>query len=155
MVVMSDVLLLACYPDASHVDVPAVYVPALGFVGYKTLRVRAPLHDLNFGKADAFLIAACGGQAADHHELDQLLSLVGELFALRKLEAVFGRGNVLVGKRLEKDLQLVLPKFLFARLVEEGKVADMVHKDVAKDGQLRVFGLDLATVGSEGGAEAL
>lgn len=49
-----------------------------------------------------------------------------------------------VRKGLEEDLQLVLPEFFLARLVEEGEVADMVDEDVAEDGEFGVDGGDFA-----------
>ncbi len=41
-------------------------------------------------------------------------------------------------------LQFVLPKLLLPRLIEKGKLADMMDEDVSQDGQLRVQGGDLA-----------
>ena len=54
---------------------------------------------------------------------------------------------MLVRKGLEEDLQLVLPEFLLAGLVQEGEVADMVDEDVAQD---REFGVDEAVQGGWG-----
>lgn len=52
-------------------------------------------------------------------------------------------------------MKSVLPKLLFLRLVEKGKVADMVHKDVAEDGELRVDRGDFAEGTAERGSKAL
>lgn len=62
---------------------------------------------------------------------------------------------MLVRKGLEEDLQLVLPEFLLAGLVQEGEVADMVDEDVAQDREFGVDGGDLSVFGFEGGAEAV
>lgn len=51
-------------------------------------------------------------------------------------------------------LQLVLPELLLLRLVEKGKFADMVHKDVSKDWKLRIKRRHLAKVRLEGRAES-
>lgn len=53
------------------------------------------------------------------------------------------------------NLQFVLPKLLLLGLIEKGKIANMVNKDVSQDGQLRVQGGDFANVGFERGAESL
>lgn len=34
------------------------------------------------------------------------------------------------------DLKLILPKFLFARLVKEWEIPNVMNKDIAQDGQL-------------------
>lgn len=43
-------------------------------------------------------------------------------------------------------LQLILPELLLPGLVEKGKVANMVDKDVTEDWKLRVEGRDLTDV---------
>ena len=50
-------------------------------------------------------------------------------------------------------LQLILPKLLLLGLVEKGKLADMVDKDVSEDGQLGVERRHLPKVGLEGCAK--
>lgn len=60
-----------------------------------------------------------------------------------------------VRKGLEEDLQLVLPEFFLAGLVQEGEVADMMNEDVAQDGEFGVNGGNFAVFGFEGGAEAV
>jgi hypothetical protein len=56
---------------------------------------------------------------------------------------------------LTYHLQLVLPKLLLLGLVEEREVADMVDEYEAQQGELRVLGRNLASVGAKGRAEAL
>lgn len=51
-------------------------------------------------------------------------------------------------------LQLVLPEFLLAGLVEKRKLADMVDKDIAQERKFRVDRRDLANIRLEGSAEA-
>ena len=43
-------------------------------------------------------------------------------------------------------LQLVLPKLLLLRLVQEREIADVVYEDVAKDGEFRVLWSDFAGI---------
>jgi len=52
-------------------------------------------------------------------------------------------------------LQLVLPELLLPRLVEEGKVADMVNEYVSKYGKLRFLWRYLAALRSKRCAEPL
>jgi hypothetical protein len=42
------------------------------------------------------------------------------------------------------DLELVLPKLLLLRLVEEWELADMVDEDISQDWKLRIKGGDFA-----------
>jgi hypothetical protein len=50
-------------------------------------------------------------------------------------------------------LQLVLPKLLLARFVQEGEISDMVNKDIPKDRQLGFLRRDLAVRRFEWGTE--
>jgi hypothetical protein len=52
-------------------------------------------------------------------------------------------------------LELILPELFLFGLVEEGKVSHMVNKNVAKEGQLRVLGRNLARIRAKWRAEAL
>jgi hypothetical protein len=52
-------------------------------------------------------------------------------------------------------LQLILPELLLLGLVQERKVADMVYKHVAKNGQLRVLWRNFTRIRPEGRAKAL
>lgn len=53
------------------------------------------------------------------------------------------------------SLQFVLPKLLLPRLVQEGEIADMVHKDISEQWQFRVLRLDLACIGFKRRTESL
>ena len=60
---------------------------------------------------------------------------------------------------MERDcthhLQFVLPELLLLRLIQKRELADMMHKDISQNRQLRVKRADLAKLGLEGGAETL
>lgn len=51
-------------------------------------------------------------------------------------------------------LKLVLPELLLPSPVEEGKVANMMHKNISQYGKLRLLGSNLAVVRLEGGTES-
>lgn len=154
MLVVADVPLDVRYAHACNVDIPAIDVVPLGYGGHDAAVNGVAVDDFELREPYPLLEARRRADARDHHELDQLLRLEGELAALRLLEAVLGRGDILGGEGLEEDLELVLPKLLLAGLVEEGELAHVVDEDVAQYRQLRVQGRHLAVLGLEGGAEA-
>lgn len=177
MLVVSNSMLDGADVHTGHVDIPAVDVVALRQGMHEARVDGVAVDDLNLGEADTLLKARGSLDARHHHQLDELLAFCCELPTFGFFESIFGRGNVLGRKRFEEllwrgkqafnagsslggvaatyHLQLVLPKLLLAGLVEEGKVANMVNEDVAKDGQLGVEGRDFADVRLEGRAEAL
>lgn len=52
-------------------------------------------------------------------------------------------------------MKLILPELLFARLIEEWEIANMVDEDVAQNWQFGVDWRNLTKFRSKGGAEAL
>ena len=52
-------------------------------------------------------------------------------------------------------LKLILPELLLARLIKEGKVANMVDEDVSQNGQFGLLRGDFTVIGSKWRAEAL
>lgn len=154
MFVRSDISLNLDDSHTSHIHIPAVDVVPL-WLGMQQPRVNGIAIDhFQLGEPNPLLEARRSRDARDHHKLDELCGLARQLPTLSLLQAVLGGRDVLAGKGLEEDLQLVLPKLLLAGLVEEGKLAHMVHEDEAEDGQFGVVGSHFAKVGFEGGAEA-
>lgn len=88
--------------NAGDVDVPTVDVVPLGCVVQDTGVNGVAVDDLDLGEADALLEAGRGGDAGDHHQLDELPGLDGQLPPLRLLQAVLGGGDLLSRKRFEK-----------------------------------------------------
>lgn len=154
MLVVANVALDGCYAHTGHIDVPAVDKVALGHGAQDTSIDRIAVHDFELGKSDALFKTGRSADTRDHHQLNKLLGLHGQLAALSLFEAVFGRRYVFRSKGLEEHLQLVLPKLLLFRLVEEREFANMVDKDVAEDREAGLERRDLANIGSEGCAES-
>lgn len=127
----------------------------LGHIRQNPILIRPPIHNLHLRKLYPLLIPRRRRNSRHHHQLHQLLTFPRQFASLGLFQAVLGRGDVFVRKGLEEDLQLVLPEFLLAGLVQEGEVADMMDEDVAQDGEFGVNGGDFAVFGFEGGAEAV
>lgn len=79
---------------------------ALGDINEQPLFISTAIHHLHFREADTFFIAGRGGDAGDHHELDQLLTLQRQLAPLRFFVPVFAGGYVFVREGLEELLCL-------------------------------------------------
>ena len=115
-------------------------------------------------RSDPLFVARRRGNSRDHHELHELLAFPGQLPALCLLQTIFRRRHMLIREgfqelqplrvspyrthsKMEKetyDLQLILPKLLLTRLVEEWKVAHMVNENIPQNGQFRIHGRNLA-----------
>lgn len=173
MLVVADVTLDGDDAHSGHVDVPAVDKVAFGHGAQDTGIDGIAVDDFELGESDPLFKARGCAHTRYHHEFNKLLGLHGQLATLGFFEAVFGRRDVFRSKRFEEltvrtehcsdkygrtlcthHLQLVLPKLLLLGLVEKGKLADMVDKDVAEDGETGVERRDLANVGAEGRAES-
>lgn len=128
---------------------------SVGHICQNSILIRPSIHNLHFRKLYPLLIPRRRRNPRHHHQLHQLLTFPRQFASLGLFEPVLGRGDVLVRKGLEEDLQLVLPKFLLAGLVQEREVADMVDEDVTENGEFRIDGGDFAVFGLEGGAEAV
>lgn len=115
---------------------------------------RISVYHLHLGEANSLLEAGRRGDSGHHHEFHEFLTLPRQLATLSLLEAILGRRDILACERLEKHLQLVLPKLLLPRLVEEREFAHMVYKDESEDREFGIVGGDLTQVGLEGGSEA-
>lgn len=154
MLVRSNLALHIDDPYTSHVYIPAIDVIPLRLTMQHAGVNSIAIDHLQFREPDPLLEARRSRDARDHHKLDELLRLPRQLPTLSLLQAVLRGRNVLARKRFQKDLQLVLPEFLLAGLVEEGELAHMVYEDEAEDGQLGVVGRYFAEFGLEGRAEA-
>lgn len=155
VLVVSDVAL-----DRSDANAGYIYVPAVDVVSFRECVHNAPvdgvaIYNFDFRKLDALFEPGRGGNAGNHHQLNQLLRLDGQLPPLRFLQTVFGGGNLLRGKRFEKDLEPVLPKLLLLSLVEKREIANMVDKDVSQNRQLGFLGRHFALFRLERRTEAL
>lgn len=98
----SDMPLGTDKSDASHVDIPAVYLMAMRGIDDQTLLVCSSVDYFHFGETDALFVTRGSWDSRDHHKFDQFLGLGSELPSLGLLKPVFGAGNALVGEALEE-----------------------------------------------------
>jgi hypothetical protein len=67
------VLLYRRGPHSRYVNVPAIYGMPAGRIHGKASLVRSSIHDLHLCEAYPLLVARCGRNTRDHHELNQLV----------------------------------------------------------------------------------
>ena len=164
MLMMSHGAASVLHPHSCHVHIPTINRMPLGYISQEPLFIRTTVDHLDLRKLDPLFVAGRRRDSRDHHELHELLAFPGQLPALCLLQTIFRRRHMLIREgfqelqplrvspyrthsKMEKetyDLQLILPKLLLTRLVEEWKVAHMVNENIPQNGQFRIHGRNLA-----------
>ena len=106
MLMIANIALDRCSAHAGHVDVPAVDKIAFGHRAQDPGVNGVTVHNFQLRKANALFKTRGRSHARDHHQLDELLSLEGQLPALGLLEPIFGRRDVFRSKRFEKLVRI-------------------------------------------------
>lgn len=91
-------------PDRSYIHIPAIYRLPIRHIHKKALFVGSAVDDFHFREPNSLLITRGCRDSGHHHQLNQFLTFLGQFPSLCFFQAVFGRGYILVGKRLEKLL---------------------------------------------------
>lgn len=102
MLVVSNVALDRGDTDSGNVDVPAIDVVSFGESVHDACIDGVAVDDLDLGEADTLFKSGRSTDSRDHHQLDELLGLDGELAALGLFETVLGGGNLFRRERFEE-----------------------------------------------------